>query len=151
VKGDDEMKRILVALDHSPRATVVLTRAAAIARMAGAELYLLRAVGVPAELPEDAFRWSPNEVVERLRADATRELERLAGTLEPAQIAHVLVRIGAPWSAICEAAREHEVDLVVIGSHGYGAMDRVLGTTAAKVVNHADRSVLVVRDSARAA
>ena len=37
-------------------------------------------------------------------------------------------------------------DLIVIGSHGYGAIDRVLGTTAAKVVNHADRTVLVVRE-----
>jgi nucleotide-binding universal stress UspA family protein len=146
MKSEDRMKRILVALDHSPRAAIVLSRAASIARMAGAELYLLRAVGVPVELPADAFRWSPAEVVERLRADATRELERLAGTLEPEQVAHVLVRIGAPWPAICDAAREHQVDLIVIGSHGYDALDHVLGTTAAKVVNHADRSVLVVRE-----
>ncbi|HVU00723.1 MAG TPA: universal stress protein [Polyangiaceae bacterium] len=38
-----------------------------------------------------------------------------------------------------------------MGSHGYGTLDRVLGTTAAKVVNHAARSVLVVRDAARLA
>jgi nucleotide-binding universal stress UspA family protein len=35
--------------------------------------------------------------------------------------------------------------LIVIGSHGYGGLDRVLGTTAARVVNHALCSVLVVR------
>jgi nucleotide-binding universal stress UspA family protein len=34
----------------------------------------------------------------------------------------------------------------VIGAHGYGKLDRMLGTTAAKVVNHADRNVLIVRD-----
>lgn len=34
---------------------------------------------------------------------------------------------------------------IVIGSHGHGGIDRVLGTTAAKLVNHADRNVLVVR------
>jgi hypothetical protein len=33
----------------------------------------------------------------------------------------------------------------VIGAHGYGVIDRVLGTTAVKVVNHLDRSVFVVR------
>ena len=49
------------------------------------------------------------------------------------------------WDGICHAARELDVDLIVIGSHGYGAIDRVIGTTAAKVVNHADRNVLVVR------
>ncbi len=51
----------------------------------------------------------------------------------------------APWDGICRAAREHDADMIVIGSHGYGALDRLLGTTAAKVVNHADRNVLVVR------
>ena len=39
--------------------------------------------------------------------------------------------------------------MIVIGSHGYDTLDKVLGTTAAKIVNHADRSVLVVRDADR--
>jgi len=46
---------------------------------------------------------------------------------------------------ICRTARELDADLIVIGSHGYGGIDRVLATTAARVVNHADRSVLVAR------
>jgi universal stress protein F len=52
-------------------------------------------------------------------------------------------------ASIERAAAENDVDMIVIGSHGYHGLDRVLGTTAAKVVNHADRSVLVVRDSQR--
>jgi nucleotide-binding universal stress UspA family protein len=48
-------------------------------------------------------------------------------------------------------ARAIGADLIVIGSHGYGGLDRVLGTTAARVVNHADRSVLVVRNADLAA
>jgi universal stress protein F len=55
------------------------------------------------------------------------------------------VAVGVPWQAVCETARKLEADLVVIGSHGYSGFDRVLGTTAAKVVNHAHCSVLVVR------
>jgi nucleotide-binding universal stress UspA family protein len=145
VKSLPAMKRILVALDYSPRAADVLARAAAIAATSGAELFLLHAVGLPPELPHDAFRASPNEIVEQLRSAAVRDLERTALTLDPKQVAHVLVRIGAPWAAICDAAKAHDVDLIVLGSHGYGALDHVLGTTAAKVVNHADRSVLVVR------
>jgi nucleotide-binding universal stress UspA family protein len=38
-----------------------------------------------------------------------------------------------------------EAALILIGSHGYSGLDHLLGTTAARVVNHADRSVLVVR------
>ena len=56
-----------------------------------------------------------------------------------------LVGVGSPWEAVCHAAETRHVDLVVVGSHGYRGIDRVLGTTAAKIVNHAPCSVLVVR------
>ena len=140
------MNRILVALDQSQRTTTVLERAAYIARLTGAELYLFHAVGVPAGIPAEAFRASPSEMMERWRADAVRDLEARARAMEPGLKTHTIVRIGSPWSGICEAAKELAVDLVVVGSHGYDALDHVIGTTAAKVVNHCDRSVLVVRE-----
>jgi nucleotide-binding universal stress UspA family protein len=55
------------------------------------------------------------------------------------------VHIGTPWDTICREATSLDCDLVVLGSHGYSGFDRILGTTAAKVTNHCDRSVLVVR------
>ncbi|HEY2511395.1 MAG TPA: universal stress protein [Polyangiaceae bacterium] len=139
------MKKILAALDASPRASLVLKRAAALAASSNAELYLFRAVGLPPELPHDSFRFAPDEVVETLRATAFRQLEALTAELDPKLVVHVVVRIGSPWSAICESAKAHDVDLIVVGSHGYDALDHVLGTTAAKVVNHARCSVFVVR------
>jgi nucleotide-binding universal stress UspA family protein len=140
------MKRILVAVDQSPRASGVLERASFTARSMGAELFLMHAVGMPAGLPPDAFRSSPTELVEQWQREAVLDLERRAAALDPGLVVHVLVRIGNPWSAICAAAREHDVDLVVVGSHGYQGIDHLIGTTAAKVVNHADCSVLVVRE-----
>jgi nucleotide-binding universal stress UspA family protein len=145
------MQSILVALDTSPRASVVLERAAAIARATRAELTLLRVVGLPHDVPQDAYRLSPNDLVEKWKSEAHRELERAAGALSPGLVVHLLVHVGGPWSTICTVARERNVDLIVIGSHGYDALDHVLGTTAAKVVNHSDRSVLVVRDPKPAA
>jgi nucleotide-binding universal stress UspA family protein len=53
--------------------------------------------------------------------------------------------MGSPWDAIVRVAREEDVDAIMIGSHGYEVLDRIIGTTAAKVVNHADRTVIVVR------
>jgi nucleotide-binding universal stress UspA family protein len=143
------MKRILVGLDRSERAGTVLARAASLASRDGAELFLLRAIGLPPEVPADAFLSPPAQMMSAWREEAVRDLERLALSLEPSIVAHVLVRIGSPWSAICAAAREHDVDLIVVGSHGHSVLDHVLGTTAAKVVNHADRSVLVVREAPR--
>ncbi|HXX83175.1 MAG TPA: universal stress protein, partial [Casimicrobiaceae bacterium] len=57
----------------------------------------------------------------------------------------VQVEIGVPWRAVCDVAIADKVDLIVVGSHGYGGVDRIIGTTAAKIVNHAHCSVLVAR------
>ena len=59
-----------------------------------------------------------------------------------------VVRTGVAWHVVCAVAAEVNANLIVIGSHGYAGFDRILGTTAERVVNHADRSVLVVRDKA---
>jgi nucleotide-binding universal stress UspA family protein len=139
------MKRILTCLDASPRAPKVLAAAVDLAKRTGAKIILFRAVGLPPELKEDIFAVSPNEIVERLLKHAKDELEAFAKSVPPAMLESTVAHVGAPWDAICREAQKLECDLVAIGSHGYGGLDRVLGTTAAKVVNHADRAVLVVR------
>jgi nucleotide-binding universal stress UspA family protein len=55
------------------------------------------------------------------------------------------VGVGSPWESICDAAEDKQAVVILVGSHGDSAVDRLLGTTAAKVVNHAECSVLVVR------
>jgi universal stress protein F len=145
------MKRILVGLDGSAREQGVLTGALALARRIGAELVLFRAVGLPTELPPDAYLLPPAEVTHLLEKQASDALVRLRAEMPSDVASRIRVAIGTPWEAICRIAKEEDVDLVVVGSHRYDVLDRVLGTTAAKVVNHADRSVLVVRASERLA
>ena len=137
--------KFLVGLDGSDRAKDVLHCAAAVARKAGAKLILFRAVGVPVEVPSQAYNMSPNDLGTLLEKHAYDDLLKLAQPLGAELLAGVRVVLGSSWQAICDAAKAEHASLIVIGSHGYGALDRVLGTTAAKVVNHADRSVLVVR------
>ena len=141
------MKRILVCLDPSPRASHVLERSCAVARASGAKLVLFRAVGLPhdAHVPPEALSMSPNALVELWRRNAERDLEAIRSTLPPEIVESVVVHIGSPWSAICAIARELDVDF------DRGRLPRLRahrsppGTTAAKVVNHADRSVLAGR------
>ena len=139
------MKRILVCLDGSQRAPFVLATAVNVARNMGAKLWLFRAVSIPSELPPRLYAVSPTELPEILLGNAKRDLGELARDVSPDLIEGSDVHVGAPWDAICSAARTHDADLVIIGSHGYGALDHILGTTAARVINHVDRSVLVVR------
>jgi nucleotide-binding universal stress UspA family protein len=139
------MKKILVGVDGSSREQAVVDAAVGLARRTGAKLVLFRAIGMPTELPTEALSMPPADVpalLERRAAAAVRALaEKIPADLLAAQRVHV----GTPWQQIDKAARDEDVDLIVIGSHGYDTFDRVLGTTAAKVVNHADRAVLVVR------
>ena len=137
------MKRILVALDASPRAPTVLAAAAHLAELVGASLVLFRAIGVPPEVPQDLFKLTDRSLEQVLQANARTDLERLAKDIP--RVETIATAFATPWDGICRAASEYAADLVVIGSHGYGRLDRVLGTTAAKVVNHIDRNLLVVR------
>lgn len=143
------MKKLLVALDGSPRARGVLDAAVALARRLDARLVLLRATAIAGELPVEAYASDPDEVARVLERRAKADLAELAAGVPSGLVAGILAVSGTPWRVIEEVARAEEADVIVIGAHGYGTLERVLGTVAAKVVNHADRTVLVVRDPAR--
>ena len=93
----------------------------------------------------------PTQVLDGILVTAKRDMDEIARRVPPELVESVSTQIGVAWDSICNYAREHDVDMIVIGSHGYRFIDRIIGTTAAKVVNHADRAVLVVRQKKLAA
>ena len=139
------MKRILVAIDSSPRAPTVLAAAAHLAELSNAKLIVFRAVGIPPELPREALQGTDARLEDVLVHNANTDLKQLVAHVPTARIEKIITAFATPWDGICRAARDENADLIVIGSHGYHGLDRLLGTTASKVVNHADGNVLVVR------
>jgi nucleotide-binding universal stress UspA family protein len=145
------IKRILVALDASPRAPSVLEAAGEVAASFGAALTLFRALSIPPDFPPAAHVDHGDPLPQHLSKEAFHSLEGLAATLPKAvRVSASLVRVGQSWRTILEVADEVDADLIVVGSHGYYAIDRVLGTTAGKVANLARRNVLVVHEKAPA-
>lgn len=136
---------ILAAVDSSQRAPGVVAFAAEVAKRYGARLVLMRVLAVSQEFPPAAAHAS-DHFSEAQRQGAAADLERLAAPHAGAIVEPPVIYAGQPWRAIIEKAKELSVDLIVVGSHGYGGLDRILGTTAGKVANHADRSVLVVHE-----
>jgi nucleotide-binding universal stress UspA family protein len=57
-----------------------------------------------------------------------------------------IVGHGTPYEEILRVAAEISTDLIVIGSHRPNMEDYLIGPNAARVVRHANCSVLVVRD-----
>ena len=139
-------KRILVGLDGSSRQDGVLREALAIASAQGAKLELCRAMAIPVSLPTVLWTLQGDDFEAFLVEHGQRELQTLAEKLPAALQRDIHCRVGQPADVLCDLATELEADLVIIGTHGYDRIDRVLGTTAAKVVNRAPCSVMVVRE-----
>ena len=140
--------RVLVALDGSPRARGVFEAAAELAGKFGSTLHVLRVVVVPPEFPAAAAGNLADPLPGYLLKAASEDLLRITSGAAGlnARMASPIVRVGEPWRVIIALSDELDVDVVVLGSHGYGTLDRILGTTAGRVANMATRNVLVVHE-----
>lgn len=139
--------KILVAVDASERAAGVFKIAVDLARTSSARLYVMRVVTIPPEFPPAAAGSPTDPLIARTAGSAMHDLSRLiADAPHDVLIQPPIVRLGVPWKVILETAEERDVDLIVIGSHGYQGWDRVLGTTAGKIANVAGRHVLVAHE-----
>lgn len=78
----------------------------------------------------------------------TTTRKKLEELTEPFGVAKVEVLVGTPGLEIAEYAKTIQADLIVIPSHGYRGVKRlVLGSVAERVIRHAECSVLVLRRS----
>jgi len=143
---------ILVPLDGSEMAPVVFMTAVEMAKLLTARLHLLRVLTIDPAFPPAAHT-KPDGLEPMLAADAQAELEKWMAAVVDVDFGPAQVVLGDPWRQILEVAKDLDADLIVIGSHRYHGVERILGTVASKVVNHADRDVLVVhrRDRVRSA
>jgi len=149
VLSGSSVRSILAAIDDSGRALLVFQTAVALAKDLKAELFLVRVLSVPPEIPAAAHS-HPDHLEEHLDSEARAELHALMKEAPDSHFGPPIVVQGDPWRRILDVARELDVDLIVLGSHRYHGLDRLLGTVAAKVVNHADRNVFIVHERRRA-
>lgn len=98
---------------------------------------------------QDGHAWDAiDEALWRAPRRQEDVLKSIQEKLEIANIADVQVdvRIGDPATAIVAFANEVDIDLIVIPSHGYGGLERMLlGSVARGVVRHAKCPVLVLK------
>ena len=88
--------------------------------------------------------WTGGMLTEAYRRRATTQLERLAdGPLKGVAHTTDLVQSSSVSLAICDYAREHNADLIVVSTHGRTGLARMLiGSVAEQVVRHAPCAVL---------
>jgi nucleotide-binding universal stress UspA family protein len=130
------LKRILVPHDFGATSEAAVTYATGLAGHFQAALDVLHVA------PELAFGEEANS------PEAVRQRFEANGALKehPLLEANFHVRIGTPHVEISRFAREGEVDLVVMGTHGRGFVAHaLLGSVAEKIVRMAPCPVLTVR------
>ena len=142
-----EIHRILFPTDFSPSAQQAQNYACALAEKFSAELHVLHVVPDPLPVPGSEGSWIlPDDSVPRLVREAELELAvrmeaALTGDLTVVRSVHA----GKPVQAIIDYANGHEIDLIVIGTHGHtGLSHLLLGSIAEKVVRLATCPVLTV-------
>ncbi|MCC5956576.1 MAG: universal stress protein [Natronohydrobacter sp.] len=134
--------RIIVAVDleHLEQAKALLQRATQLLDDGG-EIRLIHALeDVPGYIAADL----PADLAERRRAEAAVELRALINPALDIRMTHE-VRRGAASGQILQAASDSGADLIMVASHKPGLRDYFIGSTAARVIRHAQCSVLVER------
>ncbi len=138
------IQRVLAAVDATPRAARVVESASDLAHQYGAELVLFRAIDVPPDLPAAAAT-QPNRIEPEILRMEEESLRAFAAMCKVKATTRV-VASHEPWRAIVEAADAMKADAIVIGSHGYHGLDRLLGTNASRVADRAHCLVVVVHE-----
>ena len=139
--------RILIPLDGSPRAELILGQVARILRRKDSELLLLRVVEIPSEVRLGQAPRAMCRACERERADAQRYIDDLVRKLEE-RGARVRGRVveGVAAATILEQATQERATLIAMTTHGRtGLSGWLVGSVAEKVARSSPIPVLLIR------
>lgn len=142
-------RHILLATDFSPHARRAADRARELAGKYQARLSLVHVVDdfiLYDEFNEPMDDFEEQYALEQLMRDVARkQLTALAEALDIKNSGDVVLLAGSPKAALLAFLDEHDVDLIVLGSHGRRGVARLLGSVASGIVNAAECNVLTVR------
>lgn len=133
--------RVMVAVDISYAARPTIERATAFAQLLGGPLHALHVIEPEVTVPEAMFLPDPLDY-----AGWSRErMERDMWPLLPIPDHHKVIRRGEAAKTIAEEATSWRADIIVVGSHGKGWIDRLLiGSVTEELLNDLPAAVLVI-------
>ena len=141
-----QINQILVPTDFSENAELAVNYAIALAKQSSAKLHLLHTPVVPTYLLMD-LSYSPGpEAVTRILNDAQEALDQQAQTITEAGLEHfTAIREGTVHEVIRDYAKEHDVDLVVVGTHGRSGVAKLMyGSITERVIKTVHTPIIVV-------
>ena len=153
MREHEAMSTVLLTTDGSDLATAAMVRGV---QLLGREHQFLALAVVPPVFAPSASVGPMDThpvVIDAQLEDEMEATDRVESNVELAELIEVLevsaeaiVETGEPGPTICEVAARVRADVVVLGSHGHGWLQRVLiGSVSHHVLHHAPCPVLVMR------
>lgn len=140
------IKNILVPTDLSDYAAYALNYGREFASAYGARLHLLHVLDYYWATPATAdFPGLPGNIVLKYEKEKQDQLSALVNEIEGIDVLDAIKR-GVPHVAIVRYARHHDIDLIILASHGRtGISHALIGSVAEKVVQMAPCPVLTIK------
>ena len=142
------IQKILVPIDFSDYSKHALKYAGQFAKQFNAKLiliYVIEPIIYPADFSMGQVAIPSADI--DLHSRAEEELKNLTGTIDPSLQVETLIKTGKPFVEINDTAKEKDVDLIIIATHGHTGVEHLLfGSTAEKVVRKAPCPVLALRE-----
>lgn len=138
------LKKILIATDGSDHARKAIGHASDIAAKYKASIYLIHVVPplhIVAEVDVKKLQDNQQKIAKQIIEEAEREVKKKGVESYQSTILQ-----GQPAREILDFARENNVDMIVMGSHGAGKVEMLmLGSVSNKVCHLADCTCVTVK------
>lgn len=138
----ERFKKILVATDGSEFSESALEYAIDLAKKNYAKLFIVYVVPLTAL----GSAWEDDKIRERLVQEGKDILEKAKEKVrEKGMMPEIILEEGIPSEKILEVAKEKNVDLIIMGSHGHTKLEKIIiGSVAERVIGGAHCPVLVL-------
>jgi len=156
IRGADEtkqlavapVKKIMVALDGSPLAEMVLPHASELAAKMGLGIMLTRIFGVPTPTFAEDYGPYVDELWTQVETESQQYLDEIAKRLRGQGLTDITIKSVAGFASeqLIELASASGETLVAMCTHGRSGLNRwVLGSVTDRVVRHLGAPVLIIR------
>jgi nucleotide-binding universal stress UspA family protein len=144
-------KHILVPVDGSETAQMAVDKATALAKAFGSQVTVIYVIDpYPFTGVGTDFAYGQAEYLNAATAEANEAVRLAKQSFADSGVSvdTSVVEAHTAWRGIVEAGDSLQADLIVMGSHGRNALEKlVLGSVAQAVLSHTKLPVLVVRDA----